>query len=131
MEMVDLKLSKQEMKEKEGPGVPTQGKPEGPRYPYGTRIELDNEVMDRCNMELSEYEIGDTVVIHAQAKVTSLSMDKSDYENKERKRMSLQITHLGIESGGDEEEEMDDTEESDMDWDAEKSKVDKVLKRRE
>ncbi len=123
-DMVDMKMSKEEKKDMQEV-APIQGKGAGPEYPYGLKIELDNESFDKMDIDLSEFDVGDNVMLMAKAKISSQAIDKNDYDNKERKRMSLQITHLCLEPG-----EEDEGEEEDVGWEDEKDKVDNNLKKK-
>jgi len=127
-DMVNMEMSEKE-KEK---SIPTsiEGKPEkakGPQYPYGLKLDLDNESLDKMDIDLSEFDVGDNAMIMAKVKVSSKSIDKYDYDTKERKRISLQITHLCLEQGEEDEDE------GEMDWEddeKEPGKVDQILRKK-
>lgn len=67
-------------------------------YPYGLRIDLDNEGLDKLG--LTEMpKVGTTVKLSAKAVVKRTSHDESDEgegESKPRKSVCLQITHLSV-----------------------------------
>ncbi len=124
-EMVDMKMDKKEKEKMVPQPISTQGKDKGPEYPYGLKIELDNESLDKMDIDLSEFDVGDNVMIMAKAKISSKSIDKNEGDDKERKRMAFQITHLCLEAG-----EEDEGEEEEVGWEDEKDKVDNNLKKK-
>ncbi len=73
--------------------------PEGPRYPYGLEIELNDDVMTKMGLDSSDFKAGEVVNIVAKAKVTRVSStdrQKSSGEVEEIQSLSLQITDLGL-----------------------------------
>jgi hypothetical protein len=91
---VDLKnmaLSKEERKA-EAPSVIS--KPEGPRYPYGLELRLDDEVLKKLGSS-GLPDVDDVVLIQAKAKVTSVS--SSDYGDGTHRNICLQVTDLAVE----------------------------------
>lgn len=79
---------------------------EGPRYPWNLSISLDQEQLDKLNVDYSDWAVGDTFHLHALAKLTSKS--ENETQNGTRCRVELQITHL---AGEDEDEENEEYEE--------------------
>ena len=92
MKMTSMKLSPKESKEMMKPQV---GK-DGPSYPYGLRLNLDRECIDKLNMGRMP-KIGSEVTILAKAKVESVSERDSTDSGKHR-TLELQITELGLET---------------------------------
>jgi len=80
------------------------------KYPYGLRICLTEEELEKLGVDHSDWEIGDTFHLHAFAKVVSVS--ENDTENGSNCNISLQITHL---AGPEDEDEEDEEEESEDD----------------
>lgn len=90
-ELAHMERTKAEKKEANGLVMP---KSEGPDYPYGLRIHLNQEDLQKIGMN-DMPEAGNEVHLHAKARVSSVSSDQRD-GGKEERRMELQITHLGI-----------------------------------
>ena len=61
-------------------------------YPWGLRINLDDESMEKLGIDLKD--VGDVCVFSATAVVTNVSQSAGD--NGEHKDMSLQITDMEI-----------------------------------
>lgn len=98
MELVDMKLTPEEDKEKDGDeGAPEA--PEGPEYPWGLCINLGPEELKKLGIE-ELPEVGAEIHIDAQAKVTSISEREDD-----ERRVELQITAIHLNEGGEAEED--------------------------
>jgi hypothetical protein len=93
MAMVDMKMSKEEAKEQNEP----QTADDGPRYPYGLSINLDDDVLGKLGIGDS-LKVGDEVTFTAKAMVTSKSGYQTTIGDSESS-MGLQITEM--EMGGD------------------------------
>lgn len=92
--MVSLKLSAKESKE-EGPQVVSAAKYKGPKYPYGTKLRLENEVLEKLGIDLASYPEDTTCEITAKGYVCGYNLSK--YEGgKARKELEIQITDLQI-----------------------------------
>jgi len=87
--LVDMKLTKKESKEMTAGSELTQ-----PAYPYGLRLELNDESMKKIHIE-SMPEVGTKVLVHAVAQVERVSENQT--QEGKRQDMSLQITELGFE----------------------------------
>jgi hypothetical protein len=79
--------------------------PSREEYPYGLRIRLGNQELEKLNIDLSGMSVGDSVAIIAQATVTGLS--ENEYKDGKDKTMverdcSLQIEKLTIEAAAPE-----------------------------
>jgi hypothetical protein len=70
-----------------------------PQYPYGLRICLCEEELDKLDLE-EDFEVGDTIDMRAMAKVTSVSSDETPAGK--RRRVELQIEQLAVEVEDDE-----------------------------
>jgi hypothetical protein len=92
MALVDMKLSKKESKEEVGL---VSTKSDGPRYPYGLSLDLNDESMEKLGLSAKSFSVGESVVIKAKAKVKSLRMNQYEGEDK-TESMDLQITHLEV-----------------------------------
>lgn len=97
--MVDMEMSKEEIKETL---VATPS--EGPRYPYGLKITLDQEQLEKLGIT-DLPSVGDYATISAKCEVCHVS--ENQYEDGQTsKSLSLQITDLAV--GGLSEEEIYD-----------------------
>ncbi len=120
--LVDMELSK---KEKKGhPASIEQTTTEGPDYPWGLAITLEDESLKKMKVKLSDYQIGAEVILHAECKVIRLSQSEREGDGRNR-TMELQITSMGLEASGESDEDEDD-----MDWGTDSRKVDKQLKKK-
>lgn len=90
MELKSMKLSKSDAKEMNSPSKLDESK-----YPWGMRIELNNESMKKLGMKKLP-EVGKKCVIYALAVVERVSENST--QDGTRQDMSLQITDLDIEA---------------------------------
>ena len=76
-------------------------------YPWGTRLEFENEMIEALN--LSECKVGDEVMIVAKAKVESRSEYERENasENTSQKSVSMQLTAIRITKEGDDKDRAD------------------------
>ena len=101
MKMRSMAVSKKESKEMNSPAV-LGSDSNGPRYPYGLEIRLDNESLTKLGMSLPK--VGSYVKIRAEACVTSVSENESK-GGKAHRSVSLQIERLAVD---DEPETMEE-----------------------
>lgn len=98
--MVDLRRSETE-KEKSDTCSPLNQ----PDYPYGLCISLDQDTLEKLNMEDEDVCIGDMIHLHAMAKVTSVSRTDNETFGPQC-RIELQITNIApLEDESDEDDE--------------------------
>lgn len=74
-------------------------------YPYGLSLCLEDETLEKLNVDHADWSVGDIFDLRAMARVTSVS--ENETESGEKKRVELQIIMLGAESEsaeGDEDE---------------------------
>lgn len=102
MEMKSMKLTKSEATD----AMPTEAKQDAPAYPWGLRLELNDESMKKLGMEKLP-EVGATLTLHAKVKVERVSQNDSA-EGGKRQDMSLQITDMDL---GESEKEEKPTEQ--------------------
>lgn len=77
---------------------------EGPRYPYGLRLELDEESIQKLGLtELPE--IDSFMVVMAKAKVVNVSKNESE-GGKVYRHLCLQVTALKVKEGEPEKEKV-------------------------
>ena len=72
---------------------------EGPEYPYGLRIRLDAEVMNKLDIGRLP-EVGTMMALHAVVEVVEVSLDPNDAGTR-NKSMSLQITDMELLNKGE------------------------------
>jgi hypothetical protein len=70
----------------------------GPKYPYGLTITLDNESLKKLALGLPQ--VGDVFTLDGMVEVVAVS--KQDGQVEDGKTVTLQITALGLESPEDE-----------------------------
>ena len=97
--------------------ISTQNSPlatsDADKYPYGLRITLGSDELEKLNVDHSDWSVGETFHLHAFAKVTSISSNETEGGEK-RCCVTLQITHLAGESEDEEDEEYDDYDQEDI-----------------
>lgn len=77
-------------------------------YDYGLSICLNNDSLEKLDLDTDDVEVGDFIHIHALAKVTSIS--KRDTDNGSDSRIELVMTHISAEDEDEENEEEEDKE---------------------
>ena len=91
--MTHMKLSSKEATE----AMPT-AMPEKPEYPYGLRLRLEKEELEKLGIkELPK--VGEIFTVEAKAHVLSVSAGAS--QEHEHASMDLQITHMGLGEDGE------------------------------
>lgn len=88
MELVSLKRPEKKA-DKE-----TAEEPVREPYPWGTRIRLEKEELDKLQMTVTDFDIGNKVSIVADAEVVSLR--ESANQRRKNKTVELQITAIGL-----------------------------------
>lgn len=74
------------------------------KYPWGTRINFDDKVIDKLNLDLSSFKVGDKGKLSAEYEVMGISRnDRMGSDGKESKSQSLdiQIQKLALSDDGD------------------------------
>ena len=90
--MVNMKMSTEEAKEQSSPSAD-----EGPRYPWGLQIHLDDDALSKLGTGDS-LNVGDEVTITAKALVTSKSGYQTMVGDAETS-VDLQITDMEVVAG--------------------------------
>ena len=62
-------------------------------YPYGLRIRCEKDELDKLNLTLKDYDIGDVVKFNIKTEVMSLSSSES-YEGNESQCIEFQIVDM-------------------------------------
>lgn len=82
---------------------------EKPNYPYGLRLSLDQDTLEKLGLDPAEAvgNIGGYVMIHAMAciKYATVSAEESEKDGEPRARIELQIEEMCIDCDEEEEEE--------------------------
>lgn len=94
MTMVSMKMSPKEA-QAETCCAPEAG--EGPEYPYGLRLELDDDALAKLGINVLPS-VGSPVIIQARATIVSTSSDTTQ-DGKQRQRASVQITDMDMQVG--------------------------------
>lgn len=107
MKMTDMKRSKKERKEENGPM-----KVDGDSYPYGLSVRLDHHSLKKLGMHEKLPKVGDKIKMHAHAHVTSVSQHSREGEGgTPNTHVELQLRHMAVEPGAGKGAEKDgDTE---------------------
>ena len=87
MKLVSMKLSPKEAKAELMPSTK-----EGPRYPWGLQLNLDDEILTKLGISKLP-EVGETYPLSAKCEVTSVSASDTQGGGM-RRSLSLQITEL-------------------------------------
>lgn len=87
--LVSMELSQEEAKEEAGV------KPELPKYPWGLCIDLDGDALAKLGIDTLPS-VGSTMAIIAKAEVQSVSESQYQGDKETNRRMSLQITDMGV-----------------------------------
>lgn len=70
------------------------------KYPYGLRLDLGKEEIDKLKLDVDDYEPEDIIELTVKAKVirVSKSKDMNDMNGKqtERQNLDLQVTHINM-----------------------------------
>lgn len=93
MKLQSMKLSKAEQKE----SMPSVAKMDKPEYPYGLRLDLGKDVLEKLDMKKLP-QVGDKIMVMAMAEVCSVSEHDSEYGGKS-KSVGLQITEMALGKG--------------------------------
>lgn len=96
---VDMALTPAEQKADE-PSM-TVSSYSAPTYPYGLCLCFTDEQLGKLDLE-DDANVGDHVLLHCIAKVTSVS--KQDTENGPKTRVEMQITHIAAEDDDEEDD---------------------------
>lgn len=91
MKLTEMKRSKKERTEM-NKCVPY----EGDSYPYGLRVRLEADELDKLGMKLPK--VGEKFTLEARAVVTSVSQNSSD-RGHEHRSVELVLQKIGLEKG--------------------------------
>ena len=86
-----------DMAKEEGDAQASPLMPQDNKYPYGLRITLTHEELEKLDVDHTDWEMGETFHIHALAKVVSKSANERE-GGEASCSVELQLTHLAGES---------------------------------
>jgi hypothetical protein len=81
--------------------VSKPSEPEKPSYPYGTRITLNKEVLEKLGIDVTQFKVGDTINITAKGEVNSTSVSENEYSDGISKELGIQLTEIELENPAD------------------------------
>lgn len=93
MKLISLKLSKKEAKKDYGLVGPSSSDDDLPKYPYGTRIDFDTDMVERLNLE--GYAADEEVTIEAAGYICEVESNERT-GGKKRRNLKIQITDIAI-----------------------------------
>lgn len=98
MKLTSLKLSPKECKEMYGGDTISPAKYEGPKYPYGTRIDLDKESLGALGFDSKNLpEAGCEITLQAKGFIERVEITDRAGEKEGRLSVCIQLTDLGFE----------------------------------
>ena len=99
--MADLKMAKKAKKD----SAPSVAAPDTPDYPYGTRLSLNADSLDKLGLK-SMPKVGSKFMVHGMGVVTAVSSHES--KNGGDRSVEIQLQKMCCEPGekGDMEDEM-------------------------
>lgn len=106
--MTDMRRTPEEKADKLSDMLPTPLSL--PDYPSGLSICLNEETLEKLDLDQKDYDVGDMVHIQGMGLVTSKSMN-TNADGSTNCRIEIQITHLASENEDEENEEADDEED--------------------
>jgi hypothetical protein len=95
---VDLALTPEEMEARSSLEMPLA---DIPKYPYGTSISLDENVLEKMEIDHEDWSMGDIFHLHALAKVTAIS----EHENQEGNKCCITLQIIALKGESEDEED--------------------------
>lgn len=96
MKLIDMKMTKKE-REENSPKVCGPGDSDGPTYPWGLKLDLNNDAIKK--LDITELpKVGTYMTVTARACVVGVR--SSERENHEDRSIELQIEELGLAKEG-------------------------------
>jgi hypothetical protein len=93
--LVSMKITKADRKAQQEKYA-TASPVDGDAYPYGLTVRLDNESLEKLGLDVSDYPVGDTVMLIATCEVCETSARQS-VVGGENQNLTLQITEMCLE----------------------------------
>lgn len=103
--MVDMAITPEERKDSM-PAIADANSENMPKYPWGLCIRFDDDVLNKLEADISDWEVGDHFELDCEVKVTSKS--ENDTEGGKKSCVELQITAIGAPEIEHEENENDE-----------------------
>ena len=103
--MKDMARSPEELKKDRDMPAPVAARIEGPTYPYGLSLCLNDETLAKLGIDGDMPDVGDMIHLVAMAKVTCASESETtslDGGKETCRRIELQITHMACENEDEE-----------------------------
>lgn len=94
MKMHSMKMSKKEKKDSSPRAI---GPGDGPSYPYGLRLSLNDDCLKKLGLK-SLPKVGTKMHVMAMGEVCAVSQHES--ENHEDRHVEIQIHELGVDGDG-------------------------------
>ena len=96
MNLVDMKRPK---KSKEETAKMPEMAGESDRYPYGLRLTLEKEELEKLGLNPNEVSVGTACTIQAEGKIEEIAMRETTGKDMGRRSISIQIVKMVV-SGG-------------------------------
>jgi len=100
--MALINMMKPKPKKKAQRDVTAISPPYYEKYPYGLKLDLGTDELNKLGIDVSACRVGDAVYVEAKAEITNISQREelnSTGKMQEEKNICLQITDLNIEKG--------------------------------
>lgn len=104
MRMIDMSITPDERKDSM-PAIADANPENMPRYPFGLAIRFDDESLKKLEVDIGDWEVGDSFDLTCEAKVTS----KSEHDTNDGKKCCVELQIIAI--GAPEEEQREEEAE--------------------
>lgn len=83
---------------------------ERPKFPYCLRLSLDEDILEKLDLDIDDFVPDGVIHGHFLARITSVSKNQMEVNGESREccRVELQIEDMCVESEDEENEEYDD-----------------------
>lgn len=98
MKLVNMKMSEEEAAEYSAGTLSA----DAPKYPYGLRLDLDDDALEKLQLLKDLPDVGDSFMIQAKVSVVTVSQ-RETMEGDNEASVCLQITDMGCEFSSSEE----------------------------
>ncbi len=94
MSMKNMAMTKEEMKESKPTAVNDMSPDDAPKYPYGLRLDLNDDVISKLGLK-SLPKVGQSLILQAKVEVCSVSEYETQGKEAEQS-ICLQITDMEV-----------------------------------
>lgn len=94
--LVSMKMSKTDLAKRAEPSTIAT---DAPMYPWGLSVNLDDDSLEKLEIDVGDMKVGDYKVLIAKVEVTSLSSNES--KGGGNQSATLQIMEMCLEDGDD------------------------------